>query len=161
MQSHLERHNNLISDASLEVLQVKPSGSSGKGEGSCRGGNRSGAQKPSPPSPPPLPSSKPAEQNNGYVVRPAGAEPLENHPRYERIKDINSGERHKVNANFSAIVQCDVLQTCLLPAYVVAHILGRVSMCAFQRHYGDAGNCEFNTMYSVVNVVSRTGMTQP
>ncbi len=55
------------------------------------------AQAPLPPlqpaAPPPQPS-KPAtaEENNGYVVRPPGAEPLENHPRYERIKDINSGE---------------------------------------------------------------------
>jgi hypothetical protein len=39
------------------------------------------------------PQPSPAVNTQGYIMRDMTHEPLAGHPRYRRIKDINSGER--------------------------------------------------------------------
>lgn len=75
----------VVTDPALPFVQrSQPSGSRG-----AAGGNSSGRHNA--PVPPPPQHDGHKEKNNGYVVRPPGAEPLEGHPRYTKIREINSG----------------------------------------------------------------------
>jgi hypothetical protein len=67
--------------------------SRGQDSGRSGGGHGSGRHnEPVPPPPPQQDSGKHKEKNNGYVVRPPGSEPLAGHPRYTKIREINSGK---------------------------------------------------------------------